>query len=103
METPDIKWEELPFGYVPTDYNVRCTFKDGKWGEIEVSDSEYIPVHIAATCLHYGQESFEGLKAFRGKEGARVPHGGERPPFHTQCRRHQDGTDARRTVLRDGP
>ncbi len=69
METPDIKWEELPFGYVPTDYNVRCTFKDGKWGEIEVSDSEYIPVHIAATCLHYGQESFEGLKAFRGKDG----------------------------------
>lgn len=69
METPDIKWEELPFGYVPTDYNVRCTFKDGKWGEIEVSDSEYIPLHIAATCLHYGQESFEGLKAFRGKDG----------------------------------
>ncbi len=69
METPDIKWEELPFGYVPTDYNVRCTFKDGKWGEIEVSDSEYIPVHIAATCLHYGQEIFEGLKAFRGKDG----------------------------------
>ncbi len=69
METPDIKWEELPFGYVPTDYNVRCTFKDGKWGEIEVSDSEYIPVHIAATWLHYGQESFEGLKAFRGKDG----------------------------------
>lgn len=69
METPDIKWEELPFGYVPTDYNVRCTFKDGKWGEIEVSDSEYIPLHIASTCLHYGQESFEGLKAFRGKDG----------------------------------
>lgn len=69
METPNIKWEELPFGYVPTDYNVRCTFKDGKWGEIEVSDSEYIPIHIAATCLHYGQESFEGLKAFRGKDG----------------------------------
>jgi len=69
METPNIKWEELPFGYVPTDYNVRCTFKDGKWGEIEVSDSEYIPLHIAATCLHYGQESFEGLKAFRGKDG----------------------------------
>ena len=69
MQTPDIKWETLPFGYVPTDYNVRCTYKDGKWGEIEVSDSEYVPLHIAATCLHYGQESFEGLKAFRGKDG----------------------------------
>ena len=69
MEIPDIKWEELPFGYVKTDYNVRCTYKDGKWGNIEVSDSEYIPIHIAATCLHYGQESFEGLKAFRGIDG----------------------------------
>lgn len=69
METPDIKWGELPFGYVPTDYNVRCTYKNGEWGEIEVSDSEYVPMHIAATCLHYGQESFEGLKAYRGKDG----------------------------------
>jgi len=25
-------------------------------------------MHIAATCLHYGQEVFEGLKAFRGKD-----------------------------------
>jgi branched-chain amino acid aminotransferase len=25
-------------------------------------------LHIAATCLHYGQEIFEGLKAFRGKD-----------------------------------
>lgn len=69
MTQPDIQWDQLPFGYVPTDYNVRCTYKDGKWGDIEVSDSEYIPMHIAATCLHYGQESFEGLKAFRGKDG----------------------------------
>lgn len=69
MNTPDIKWEELPFSYIKTDYNVRCTFKDGKWGPIEVSDSEYIPLHIAASSLHYGQEAFEGLKAFRGKDG----------------------------------
>ena len=34
-----------------------------------MSDSEYINMHIAATALHYGQESFEGLKAYRGKDG----------------------------------
>jgi branched-chain amino acid aminotransferase len=64
-----IKWSELPFGYMKTDYNVRCCYKDGQWGEMEVSSSEMIPVHMAATCLHYGQEAFEGLKAFRGKDG----------------------------------
>ena len=26
-------------------------------------------MHMAATCLHYGQEAFEGLKAFRGIDG----------------------------------
>lgn len=69
MNTPDIDWGSLPFGYVKTDFNVRCTFQDGKWGPIEVSDSEYVPLHIAASCLHYSQEIFEGLKAFRGKDG----------------------------------
>lgn len=48
---------------------MRCTFKDGKWGEIEISQSETINIHIAATALHYGQELFEGIKAFRGKDG----------------------------------
>ncbi len=64
-----IDWGSLSFGYMPTDYNVRCSFKDGKWGEIEVSQSPFINVHMAATGLHYGQEAFEGMKAFRGKDG----------------------------------
>ena len=61
-------WKNLPFGYVKTDYNIRCYYKDGKWGELEVSDSEYMPIHIAATSIHYGQEAFEGMKAYRGKD-----------------------------------
>lgn len=64
-----IDWSNLSFGYMPTDYNVRCYYKDGKWSEIEVSDSETVNMHMASTCLHYGQEAFEGLKAFRGKDG----------------------------------
>ncbi|MDR0744125.1 MAG: branched-chain amino acid aminotransferase, partial [Tannerella sp.] len=44
-------------------------YKDGKWGELEISSSEILNIHMAATCLHYGQEAFEGLKAFRGKDG----------------------------------
>src|SRR5512145_2906981 len=64
-----IVWGTLGFGYMKTEYNIRCTYKDGAWGELEVSDSEYLSLHIAATSIHYGQESFEGLKAFRGKDG----------------------------------
>jgi len=65
----DIDWKNLPFGYFKTDYNVRTYCRKGQWGELEVSSSEYINIHIAATALHYGQEAFEGMKAFRGKDG----------------------------------
>ncbi len=65
----NIDWKNLPFGYMKTNCNIRCYWRDGKWGELEVSDSEYINLHIAATALHYGQEAFEGTKAFRGKDG----------------------------------
>lgn len=65
----EIDWSNLSFGYMPTDYNVRCRYRDGKWGEIEVCSEETINLHMAATCLHYGQEAFEGLKAYRCKDG----------------------------------
>ncbi len=64
-----IDWANLSFGYLPTDYNVRISYSNGEWGELEVSDSDQISLHMAATCLHYGQEAFEGLKAFRGQDG----------------------------------
>jgi branched-chain amino acid aminotransferase len=48
---------------------VRCTFREGKWGTLEVHTEETLTLPMAATCLHYGQEAFEGLKAFRGKDG----------------------------------
>jgi len=62
-------WSNIGFGYNKTDYNVRCYYRDGKWGEIETCSEETIPLHMAATCLHYGQEAFEGLKAYRCPDG----------------------------------
>ncbi len=64
-----INWNSLGFGYHKTDFNVRCYYRDGKWGDLEISDSEYLRIHMAATSLHYGQEAFEGLKAYMGKDG----------------------------------
>ncbi len=65
----EIDWKNLSFGYIKTDYNVRCYYRDGKWGALELCSEETINLHMAAVCLHYGQEAFEGLKAFRGKDG----------------------------------
>ena len=65
----DIDWKNVGFGYRKTDYNIRCYWRNGEWGELEISSSEIINIHMSATALHYGQEAFEGLKAFQGRDG----------------------------------
>lgn len=65
----DLDWSNLEFAYIETAYNVRCTYKNGAWGKVEIHSENTINMSIAATCLHYGQEAFEGLKAFRGIDG----------------------------------
>ena len=83
-------WGNLPFGYFKTDYNVRTYYRNGKWGELEISSSEYIPLHIAATALHYGQEAFEGLRPIAVRTARFVCSVGRRTP---------SGCAARHTAL----
>ncbi len=65
----NIDWKNIGFGYRNTDYNIRCYYRNGEWGELEINSSNTINIHMSATALHYGQEAFEGLKAFKGKDG----------------------------------
>lgn len=65
----DFNWSELPFGYHKTNANLRAYFKNGEWSKPEVSESEFLNIHMASTALHYGQEAFEGMKAYMGKDG----------------------------------
>ncbi len=62
-------WGTLPFAYQETDANIRYTWRDGKWDDGVESDSKILPLHVAATCLHYGQAAFEGLKVYEAKDG----------------------------------
>ena len=61
-------WQNLGFGYRDSDYNIRCYYRNGNWGELEINSLNIINIHMAATSLHYGQEVFEGLKAFKGRD-----------------------------------
>ena len=65
----NIDWKNLGFDYVKTNVNARFYYKDGAWSEMEITEDEYIKMHMSTTCLHYGLECFEGLKAFRGVDG----------------------------------
>jgi len=52
-------------------------------------EEPYLKMHVAASCLHYGQEAFEGLKAFRCKDGkVRIfrPHANGERMFNTARR-----------------
>lgn len=69
-ELADWEWSELRFDYYKTDYNVRYSFTPSEgWSSMQLSTDEYLPVPLAAACLHYGSSLFEGLKAFRGADG----------------------------------
>lgn len=64
-----IDWKTLTFSYTECAYMVRCSYKEGKWGNLYVTDDFSIRIHAAATALQYAQECFEGLKAYRGVDG----------------------------------
>jgi branched-chain amino acid aminotransferase len=65
----NIDWASLPFNYLKTDYNIRTSYKNGAWSKPQLTDDEYVNIHMSAPCLHYGVEAFEGLKAFCGVDG----------------------------------
>lgn len=65
----NIDWRNLGFSYLPTNCHVRYVWRDGQWDQGELVEEPYLRVHIAATALHYGQAAFEGLKAFRCRDG----------------------------------
>ncbi|NLD99453.1 MAG: branched-chain amino acid aminotransferase [Fibrobacter sp.] len=67
---PNIDWKNLGFTYMQTECYVRADFKNGTWGKLQVCKEPYMQMHIAATCFHYGQACFEGLKAFTQKDGS---------------------------------
>jgi branched-chain amino acid aminotransferase len=65
----EIDWKELGFDYLKADYNFISYYKDGKWDEGSLREDDKITISQASTCLHYGQECFEGLKAYRHENG----------------------------------
>ena len=64
-----IDWTKLTFHYTETDYVVRAAYRNGVWEKPYATRDKYMNIHVAATGLQYGQECFEGLKAFRGIDG----------------------------------
>lgn len=61
---------KLGFGKLFTDHMFIVNYKDGQgWHNARIVPYGPIQLDPAATCLHYGQLIFEGLKAYRSDDG----------------------------------
>lgn len=92
----NIDWKSLGFAYMDTNCHIRYVWKNGQWSAGELVESPYMSIHIAATALHYGQEAFEGLKAFCRKDG-------QVSLFRPQENAKRMQTTARRTCMAEVP
>ena len=68
-KTVNIDWGNLGFNYIKTDYRYISYWKDGKWDDGNLIEDNMLTISEASTALHYGQQCFEGLKAYRTKSG----------------------------------
>jgi branched-chain amino acid aminotransferase len=66
----NIDWSNLGFSYMDTDYRYVAYWKDGEWSKGELVTDNNITISEASTAIHYGQQCFEGLKAYRTKDGS---------------------------------
>ncbi|MDR1567606.1 MAG: branched-chain amino acid aminotransferase [Streptococcaceae bacterium] len=66
----DIDWENLGFNYMKLPFRYLSYYKDGQWDEGRLSDDALLHLSESSPALHYGQQAFEGLKAYRTKSGA---------------------------------
>ncbi len=65
----DLDWGNLGFAYMKTDYRFVARYKNGAWEEGGLTDDNTIPLNESACVLQYAQTCFEGLKAYRTKDG----------------------------------
>lgn len=57
------------FNYSKQKYRFIAHYKDGKWNDGVLSEDSILHIDESSTALHYGQQCFEGLKAFASEEG----------------------------------
>ena len=66
---PSVDWKALQFKANKVNGHVQSVYKDGTWGPLEFVEEPFLRLSIMSPALNYGQQCFEGLKAFRCKDG----------------------------------
>jgi branched-chain amino acid aminotransferase len=66
---PQVDFKNLPFGKTFADHMFIADYRKGEWKNLQIVPYGYMPISPASPAIHYGQAIFEGLKAYRGKDG----------------------------------
>lgn len=64
----NIQWDKLGFDYMKTNCTFIAHYKDGQWDEGKLVPEDTITISASSAALHYGQQCFEGMKAYRTKD-----------------------------------
>lgn len=70
MSHDSINWDTLGFDYIKTDMRYLSHWRNGAWDEGNLTEDNVLHISEGSTALHYGQQCFEGLKAYRCKDGS---------------------------------
>ncbi|MGT2932790.1 branched-chain amino acid aminotransferase [Streptococcus catagoni] len=68
--TVDLDWDNLGFQYRHLPFRYISYFKNGKWNQGQLTEDANLHISESSPALHYGQQAFEGLKAYRTKDGS---------------------------------
>lgn len=66
----EVDFSNLEFGKYMSDHMTVVDYDNGAWGTPEIAPYGDIMMSPATMALHYGQSIFEGMKAFRMKDGS---------------------------------
>ena len=61
--------DDLPFGRYFTDHMLEADYEKGEWKNIEIKPYQPLLLSPSVAALHYGQAIFEGIKAYKDREG----------------------------------
>ncbi len=66
---PEIDFNNLPFGKYFTDHMLEVDYADGEWKQVRIKPFQNLSLSPALAAIHYGQSIFEGIKAYKDREG----------------------------------
>jgi len=69
VQAKDLDFNTLGFSYMNLPFRYFSKYKDGQWDAGGLIENNKLEISEGSSAIHYGQQCFEGLKAYRTKEG----------------------------------